>query len=150
MPRLRRRLVAIAVLSLLAISACSNDFLPTLLADPMADYQPPGTELIEEKTQPERGEPFRRLAHVIRTFRILKPDEADAVLAAATAEAEAAGWWIEEGENACKNLGPGVGSLVIILQDRTPEMRLHISLHYDRGHTVGDQAYPPTCPLLNS
>jgi hypothetical protein len=64
--------------------------LPALKADPMAELELPGTELISQETSSETIGFLtdRTAARIIRKFRILEPKEAESVLADAVEYAE--------------------------------------------------------------
>lgn len=83
--------------AVVCLSACSTDdtYLPALLADPMADYEAEGIELVDGWEQAERpgflgGKPTH--AEVGRTYRIVDQSQAGRILAEAAESAESQGW----------------------------------------------------------
>ena len=150
------RKVLLLVALVLALSACSVDttYLPALLADPMADYEPDGTELEDSWTDGEGQDVVMDMpthAGVGRTYRILDQTETKAVLDDAAAYAESQGWRLETSATSPdtsyhgeKELAPGEGNLGISLVAADPindpegPQLLRITLEY--GSVEPDEA----------
>lgn len=137
------------------LGACSGDdtYLPALLADPMAEYEAEGIELIDSW---ERGEGrdlfFRKPTHaeVERVFRIVDQSQSKGVLEEAAAYAEENGWRVRDsstssnsGYGGAKKLGPGDGRLGVSLIPADP---LHdpdgprvLRIHLDFGPVRFDE-----------
>lgn len=116
-----------------------STYLPALREDPMASYQPPGTELT--------GVEYRAQGHswwtggsasIQRRFRILEQDHAEKAVAEAIGEAESNAWIFNSRGRGCKRLPPGTAIMRVSLDDdrTTPDpadLRLQIRLSFPPG-----------------
>ena len=156
MPRPGRRLLTIAVLSLLALSACTIDrtYLPALLADPMADYEAEGIDLVDAWEEGEGHNIIMDMpthADVWRKYRIEDQTKVETLLADAVAYAEAHGWRIEQGSSGviwdgyrgAKEMELGMARLVVstgpfdVLDD--PDGPKGLTIHLDFGPVRFDE-----------
>ena len=145
MPRPSRRLLAVAVLSLLALPACSVDptYLSALLADPMAEYQAEGINLFDAFESNEHsgflgGKPGH--AEVGRHYRIENQSEVRNHLEEAVEYAKSQGWRIQKESDreyrGTRELEPGTGRIHLstpvedILNDPNGPRMLRIYLDF--------------------
>ncbi|MGH8915046.1 MAG: hypothetical protein ACRDZM_11100 [Acidimicrobiia bacterium] len=81
------------------VAACSGDdsAFQALLADPMAEYQPPGTELVRRSERPATGflERGRSAPQILFEYRILESASPDWVFDETIALARSVGWEFE-------------------------------------------------------
>lgn len=112
--------------------------LGALQNDPMAEYVPPGTELVQTEAWPQSAFPAS-IAAVERTFDVANADAVDQAVNAITEAAKHHNWQlVEVDENHVrfsKDLGwPGVATLLIFHRDAelfgTSSERLVIDLGY--------------------
>ena len=135
--------VAAAAIVLLAGGDESSAELRALQDDPMAEYAPPGGELVDTELQSEGttlGKP-----HLARSSRLFGLDAADAERAVEStlAAADAAGWTLE-GEPKADAFGGAVGFAGKQLS--TGKARLTVSLLTD-ARLLGDQVSPPALQI---
>jgi hypothetical protein len=145
MARHSRKLLALAFLSLLTLSACSVDrtYLPALLADPMADYEAEGIELVNAMEDAEGHDIIMDMpthAEVWRKYRIEDQIQVEALLVEAVVYAEAQGWRMQKESDreylGAKALEPGMGRLHLstpafdVLNDPDGPRGLRISLDF--------------------
>lgn len=106
----------------LTVGACTSTDpkLEGLLADPMAEFEPAGTELVARSEEGEGtvlGKPA--YAEVLTTFRVLDSRDPETVLNELVGFAESVGWTLEERNSnlfwGSKELDQGGGHLSIIL-----------------------------------
>ena len=135
-PARPRWVVAILVGSVV-LTSCVNDqtYLPALEADPMANYEADGIELIDRHVQGYRVErPFAQPAKVFSSYRIEDPNT-ELAFEAAVSSAQAAGWAMSEISRSNVFVGNkvfhvGEGRLIVSLVIQDGEERLNIDLGF--------------------
>jgi hypothetical protein len=127
-----RGILLLGLLAVVSLPSCSSDptYLPALLADPVADYEAPGLQLIDSWERAEGRDFFMDKpvhAEVGRTYRIADQDQAERILNDAVEFAQGHEWRLEPSIISpntlyigAKDLGPGEGRLSIALGAADP------------------------------
>lgn len=118
----------LAASGLVLLAACSSDddYLPALLADPMAHYDSGEIELIESTNVPESRDPFWGKpvhAEVVRLYQVAELEDRDSALSSAVDFAESVGWGMNQSATSSnafvgsKRLESGEGRLYVGVGD---------------------------------
>lgn len=144
-----RKLVAFVVGASLLVSGCSGDdmYFQALAGDPMAEYQPPATEVERRSENPATGfiARGRSAPHILSEYRVLDMADPEAVLEETVKYAMAAGWVFDETE---PHATPTGNLRIVGTKDLglSVEGELRLSLSKDRDEFSLRLTYPQAIP----